>query len=1826
MTEQDLSEHTSMEPIAIIGMACRVPGAANLGEFWANLRDGVESIRTITDAELLAAGASQQRLANPQLVRAAPVLDGIEDFDAGQFGLSRREAEILGPAHRVFLECAVAALDHAGYDPARYPGEIGVYGGVGSGEYQWHNLLTDRAFVAAVGTMAIALGNNRDYAPTYLSYKLNLRGPSVAVSTACSTGLVSVHLASEAVRNGECDMALAGAASIEMGQLRGYLYQEGSILSPDGHCRSFDADAHGTLWGSGGGMVLLKRLSDAIADGDTVHALLLGSAINNDGSDKVGFSAPSVSGQSEVIAQALGVAGVKPADIGYVEAHGTGTQVGDPIEVRALADAFGADSLPPGSCRLGTVKPNIGHLAAAAGVVGLIKTVLSLENEQLPPTLHFKRPNPAIHFDETPFRVVAAAEPWPGGALPRRAGVSSFGMGGTNAHAIVEEAPPAPQLPESGKPQVVVLSAKTPSALDTMTADLVEHLRTGLHRFSAAGQLSLNPAESLDDVAYTLQVGRRAFGYRRAVVASELADAADVLSGAAPRRLLTGRATDTAGPVFLFPGQGTQRVGMAAELYRQYPVVREHIDAGLRILDDLLEVDLRAILFADPGDAAAAAELRETRTTQPALFLVEYALAQLWMSLGVRPTAMLGHSLGEYVAACLAGVFTFTDALRLVAVRAKLMQEQPAGAMLAIQLDPEMLELAAAGLDLAAVNAPMTCVASGSVEAVDAYERTLAEEGVPVKRLRTSHAFHSAMMNPVADAFAAELRRTELRAPQLPIVSNLTGGWLTAEQATDPEYWVEHLLSAVQFGPGIETLLNAGSRIMLEVGPAAALTGLARMQPRADVPEPVTTMPTPGEGEHEAFLTAAGRLWALGVPVDWAVTHEVARRRVPLPGHPFERQRHWIEAQTEQATTQAAGWAATTNVEGRLPMPQWYWLPVWRQTARPVPAGVSGADGPWLVLRDPAGYADPLVARLRDRGDLVVTVTPDAAYAAGPDGFTVRPGSADDFERLLDELGAADATPARIVHAWAAGPGGAGPLDAAATRATVPLAFTSLLAMAQALAARDLIEKMDLTVLTGGAHGVTGDDLRSPARAVVTGPLKVLPLEFPGMTCRQLDIDGAVLDPDLVLDELAADGPEVVAYRRDRRWLPEYDATALEAPTAARAGLREGGAYVITGGFGGVGLSIAEDLAQRVHAKLVLVGRVALGERADWPRLAREPGKIGRQARTLLRIEQLGGEVLAVAADVTDPAGARRVRDLTIERFGAVHGVIHAAGVAGGTMIEAQTDAVAAAVLEPKLFATLALVDAFGGDKLDFLALCSSVTAIAGSLGQVDYCAGNAYMDAFAHSNSAPWPVVSINWGGWLEVGMAAETAAPAAFREVQAGARQEPFDHPLLEAVRVREGSNRQVFSARLAADTHWVLDEHRIAGTPTVPGTGYLEMVRAAFAATQPGRAVELQDVVFLTPLGVPDGTSCEVRVVIEDVVDGGEFRVESQAGDDQRVHVRGHVHWAASGTPEAVDLEAIRSRCDRDLRTTSMQESASGLLSFGPRWSSLAEVRVGDGEELARLGAGEIVAGELAGYGLHPALLDEATAFGAFDGAQGRYLPLGYGRLVVHRGLPATVFSHLRHRDTATAELLTCDITLLDADGEVLAEISDFMLRRIDAAEISAAVGERPASTEKDSTAADNDSQTDKVGIRPAEGGEALARLLGARLGPQAAVTALHLPTLIAKVQRLTRAKLTEELDGQLLTEGAGNPVLSDGYIAPRTPLEQQLAQLWEEATGAVGIGVEHNFFDVGGNSLVASQLINRIRGEFGIKLPMRVLFESPTIAGMAEMIEKGRRATA
>jgi phthiocerol/phenolphthiocerol synthesis type-I polyketide synthase E len=707
----DHTDHKDQYPahaIAIVGLAGRFPGASDLDAFWRNIREGVESLEDFSDEDLREAGVDPALSAQPQYVKRGTVLQESEHFDAAFFGLSPREAQVIDPQQRIFLECAWEALEHAGYAPGAIEAPVGVYAGASMNSYLLAQILRNPALAAAVGGYQLMLGNDKDFLCTRVSYKLDLRGPSMTLQTACSTSLVAVQAACRALERHECDMALAGGVSLSFPQRGGYLYQEGMILSPDGHCRPFDADAKGTRPGAGAGIVVLKRLSDALADGDTIHAVIRGAAINNDGAGKAGYTAPSVDGQVEAIATAQILAGVEPRSIGYIEAHGTATPLGDPIEIMALRQVFEGGTDERGFCRLGSLKANLGHLDAAAGVAGLIKAVLVLKHRELPPLVNFQRPNPQLNLADSPFTASAQAAPWPAGATPRRAGVSSFGIGGTNAHVVLEEAPEPAREPVEAGPQLIVLSARSEAALDAATDRLKQHLRN-------------HPEASLRDVAWTLQTGRRAFAQRRVVAASSAAELIAALD--APQRAPVFSARHEGGerPVaFLFSGQGSQFAGMGAGLYAQHAVYRDAVDRCAGLLREPLGRDLRELLFAPAGDKT----INETRYAQPALFVTEYALALLWQSWGVRPAAMLGHSIGEYVAAHLAGVLSLDDALTLVAARGRLMQGMAPGGMAAVHMAEgplrAWLTANAPALEIAAVNAPGLCAIAGPREALDA--------------------------------------------------------------------------------------------------------------------------------------------------------------------------------------------------------------------------------------------------------------------------------------------------------------------------------------------------------------------------------------------------------------------------------------------------------------------------------------------------------------------------------------------------------------------------------------------------------------------------------------------------------------------------------------------------------------------------------------------------------------------------------------------------------------------------------------------------------------------------------------------------------------------------------------------------------------------------------------------------------------------------------------------------------------------------------------------------------------------------------------------------
>ncbi len=903
---------SNLTGVAIIGMAGRFPGACDVNGLWRMLAEGKSGVTIFTDEELKAVGVPEDRFQSPDFVRRTALVADVDKFDAEFFQFSPGEAEKIDPQQRLFLEACWAAIEDSGYDPLGGNRSIGVFAGCSINTYLLQNLLPRMGAELSLSGLQAGIASDKDFLSTRVSYKLNLQGPSLTVQTACSTSLVAVHLAMQSLLLGECDMALAGGSSLRP-NTRGYLFEEGSILSPSGECRPFDHKAQGTIPGNGVGVVFLKRLEDAVADRDPIYAVIKGTAVNNDGSMKIGYTAPNPEGQARVIAEAMAVAGISPESISYVETHGTGTPLGDPIEIEALSLAHGQEAMSA-SCALGALKSNVGHMDAAAGIGGLIKTALSLHHKKIAPSAYFEKANPKLGLEQTRFFLSNQLADWNHGSLPRRAGLSSFGMGGTNAHAILEEAPQATFSASEQKKHVLVLSAASEASLDRMTRDLAVFLKD-------------NPEVNLADVAYTLQVGRHPWKFRKVVAGATASEVREAIEQRDPTRVFTHTVGEKVSTVFLFPGQGAQYAGMGRDLYQDEPVFRAAMDTCAEFLKPYLDLDLRKVLFEQTDDARAATTfLEQTWITQPSLFAIEYSLAQLWKSWGVEPEAMLGHSVGEYVAACLAGVFSLEDGLRLVAERGRLIHALPAGSMLSVNLPAEEIpSYALAELEVAAINAPNRCVLSGETAKVEAVIEKLTEAGIECRMLKTSHAFHSVMLDPALPAFLKVLEGVKLSPPQIPFLSNLTGTWIKAEQATSPEYWAQHARRAVRFGDGISTLMKAAPRLFIEVGPGRTLSAFTKRLTDAQV---FNTLPHPQEtfSASVCALSAFGRVWATvpGIRLESRYENET-RSRLHLPTYSFEKKKHWIDAplvtQAPEAPVQVpVPVAAAVEVAGECPL------------------------------------------------------------------------------------------------------------------------------------------------------------------------------------------------------------------------------------------------------------------------------------------------------------------------------------------------------------------------------------------------------------------------------------------------------------------------------------------------------------------------------------------------------------------------------------------------------------------------------------------------------------------------------------------------------------------------------------------------------------------------------------------------------------------------------------------------------------------------------------------------------------------------------------------
>ncbi|WP_159881482.1 type I polyketide synthase [Paenibacillus puerhi] len=1367
MTE--VNKDVPVQGIAIIGAAGRFPGAANLEQFWDNLVSGRDSITAFKEPQ-------------EGRIHAAGLLEHAAEFDAAFFGMSPREAEVTDPQHRVFLECAYEAMESAGYPPSRCTGRVGVYAGSGQSGYLKH-VESHPDLAGTLGAFQSAIGSGPDFLTTRVSYKLNLQGPSIAVQTACSTSLVAVHMACQALLTHECDMALAGGVSVKADQQEGYDYQEGGILAPDGRCRAFDAEARGTVVGSGGGAVLLKRAEDAFRDGDTVLAVIRGTAVNNDGAQKIGYTAPSVGLQSEVIREALQVAEVDAATVTYVEAHGTGTVIGDPIEVAALTDAYRAYTDERQFCALGSVKTNLGHLDSAAGIAGLIKTVLCLQHRMLPPILHYKQPNPEIDFDSSPFYVNKELKPWtPAGEHPLRAGVSSFGMGGTNAHVILEEAPAAcrPAEEESeAEPYLFVLSARSETALHRRIQELAACLERG-------------PEAGLPDIAYTLAAGREAFAQRLAITASRREELLYALQGSLSSAGNGKQAGDGAktspGVIFLFSGQGAQHPGMGEALYRHAPVYREYLDRCAGLALQHTGTDFRELLFPQAGtERQAGEELRQTKHAQPALFSLEYALAKQLEAWSIRPKAMIGHSIGEFTAACLAGVMRLEDAMKAVCCRAMLMQQLEKGAMTAIQLPEGQLSSAAASagvlLSIAAVNVPDSCVAAGMLEEISSFEAYLAAEGIAFKRLQTSHAFHSHMMEGCLEAFAGVMSGLRLEAPRLPYISNVTGTWITPEEAMDPQYWVRHLRHTVRFAEGIEAVSGGlDAAIYLEVGPGQTLATMVK-QILGTSPERhagvYSTLPSAASSEssYESLLQAVGALWCAGASDPAAIYAERPGRRVTLPTYPFERQTYYLPMNRASEGTAAI---ARTGETGRRPAEEWFYAPVWKMA--PLPAGravetsaEAGAPLPlYLLFADQGGFAEAMRTELLRKGCTVVLVhdeTDPAGSHDEADRFRLQSGEAQAYEELLSRIRSVyGKLPDKIIHLWNADilPEQRGLTLQERYEAAQRTGLFSLISLAQALGMQASPHQVELIAVTRQLLQVAHEPVTCPERAALLGAMRVIPQEYGHLRTRVIDVQDAGY-PDLqreeriwgqrflqlLIGEIDSDSPDfLTAYRGPFRYIQAYEQVKLAASGASGSVFRDGGVYLITGASDGMGLSVCEAVSRRVRASYVLIGDPSFPARDEWELCLRSDSvetKIKDAIRRILAVEEGGSEVLYAALDLTDELAADRCLLQAEERFGRIDGVVIASEPYSSGLIQWRNTAQLGEMLAPHILGLTVLASLLRG-RAGWMALFSRTITVTGGVGQLDLCATGSFLDAWARAQSAAGlPAVSISWSMWQE-------------------------------------------------------------------------------------------------------------------------------------------------------------------------------------------------------------------------------------------------------------------------------------------------------------------------------------------------------------------------------------------------------------------------------------------------------------------------------------------
>lgn len=1818
-------QEENKDKIAIVGIDCRLPGANNAQEFWENLVKERESLVEFTEEELKEAGVQPKTYNNPNYVRRRGVVRDAEMFDAEFFNFTPREAELLDPQHRLFLECAWHALEDSGVDPFNTDKKIAVFGGTGSPYHLLDTIENESVLKYANGT-SIITSNDKDYVTTRVSYKLNLKGPSINVQSACSTSMVGVVMGVDSLLSYQSDMVLAGGATVELPVTKGYTYQEGSLESPDGKCRTFDKDAQGTVFSRGGGVVALKRLEDAIEDKDHIYAVILGGAINNDGNRKAGYTAPSVQGQVEVITEALEFSGISPRSISMVEAHGTATPVGDPIEVSSLTEAFSQYTDDKQYCALGSVKTNIGHTDVASGVASLIKTSLSLKHGIIPASLNYNESNPAINFNESPFFVNTKTKNWEKNGVPRRALVNSFGVGGTNACVVLEEPPQPKEAEEKQQYDAVYLSAHNKTSFETYCKDVKSYLEA-------------NPNTNLSQFSHTSRVARKPMKYKGVFPFKNYTDLLQSLEKSSPVKQITSVDKEL---VFMFPGQGNQFINMGRELYQNIPDFKECIDYCATTLQSIIGIDIRTIIFPSEKDYEKSKEqIDHTYITQPAIFMISYALANTLQNYGVKPDKLIGHSVGEYVAAAISGIMSLEDALKSVAIRGKLVFDLPQGSMLAVLMsEEELLKMLPDELCVAVINSPELVVVSGETQHIESFARKLKEEKIFNKLLPTSHAFHSTMMEPCLEEYANFFKTVSLQAPKIPVISTVTGKILTDEEAQSQEYWINHVVDPVRFGDATAQVLKNESAVFFECGPGQSLESAVKRRITKEMKHAVISTLQDKTDAVISMDNALGKLWMEDVSVDFDARYDSSQYdKMPFPLLPFNRKSYLVDF-----SAKSSNMLITENTKSPM-VEDWYFVPTWKKTSAIdfLPKIEKEEENDtlekWLVFVD-GELSKSIVQNLQECNKMFFTVHQGSDFKKDGNTFTMNPNEQEDYAKLFETINE-DNIALKVLYTWSFSEEDEG-ISLENAESNLDTNFYNLLYLEKGIISNNIVENVRIVSLINDGFDVVGSGNAKPEKTLAIGPMKVLFKEHLGISTQLINITSTTsniiskLAGQIVKEVTSETDENIISYTGLNRWTQTFEQIKVPNDGGTKM-LKDNGVYVITGGSGGIGRVLSELIAKKVKgATIVWTGRKAFPERDSWKNLLTDDSAdavLKEKIRTIQKVEELGSKVAYYSVGVLDFEKMKQTFNSIEQEHGAINGVIHSAGVAGGGVVASIDKERIAPVIEPKVQGTLILKELLKNREVDFIYLFSSITAILGEVGRVDYISGNSFMDACA--NAPGWlhdtaAVSSINWGQWGLVGMAADWRmetlknknTPQAHKTIGYSAENHAIELTLAQV-----NQNHSSYQIHIDIDKHWIFKEHLLTSIPTMVGTSYVETLMKWKEKERISKNLTLENTTFLSPLMIMPNmlrdlylfcdkkSDDQYTFTFKSIVAGSSVTDENGWQD----HFRGEILFKEASESEKVDIPTILNRMttedDGPHKLVITDGNNKPTLQYSKRWDCKEKIHIGEGEWLTKMSLHEQFEDDFSYFFLHPAMMDVATSahFGYMDDVKSSYLPFSYGEVNIYAPFKREFYAYAKISDEQPKENhLSFDFQLFDLEGELIAEVKDYSFVKL--SDVSNESSKAKESEEEIVLEALEDD------ILPNEGEEVLETMLCNDNISQVIVyvkdllrdmdDSRHSVLIQKRKEKIKSAKKVVDVDDR--------PDIDTPYVAPENEIEITIAAVWTAILGINKIGSNDAFNSLGGNSLLAIQVVSGIKDEFEVSISTDEFVNNPTVFKLGELV--------